>query len=110
MNSNRAAASPLSFRISPALVSRVMTSPVLSFETSAVSGRPPESSVVLKKIGAISPPMTTPARRLFGMNGMSSPMCHISELQADFRDEPVPTTSPTKATPWPSSRNFRITA
>ena len=53
---------------------------------------------MLKKIGAISPPRTTPPRRLFGTKGMSSPMCHMTELQADFRDEPVPTTSPTKTT------------
>ena len=26
---------------------------------------------------------------------MSSPMCHSTELVADFLDEPVPTTSPT---------------
>jgi hypothetical protein len=58
-------------------------------------GSAPESSTVLKKIGAILPPSTTPPWRLFGTNGMSSPMCHSTELVADLRDEPVPTTSPT---------------
>jgi len=53
---------------------------------------------VLKNIGAINPPRTMPPLLLFGTNGISSPICHIRELQADFLDEPVPTTSPTKAT------------
>ena len=53
---------------------------------------------MLKKIGAISPPRTMPPRLLFGTKGMSSPMCQRRELQADFREDPVPTTSPTNAT------------
>ncbi len=51
--------------------------------------------MVLKKIGAILPPMQTPPARLLGTNGMSSPKCHSTELVADLRLEPVPTTSPT---------------
>ena len=56
--------------------------------------RAPASSIVLKKMGAILPPMPAPDR-LFGTYGMSSPMYHRTELAADLRDEPVPTTSPT---------------
>ena len=51
--------------------------------------------MVLKKIGAILPPRQTPPKRLFGTNGMSSPVNHSTELVADLREEPVPTTSPT---------------
>ena len=83
----------------------VTTSPVLSFETSALMGSAPESSAVLKKMGAMTPPMMTPLRRLLGTCGMSSPMAQSTELMADLRDEPVPTTSPTKATWNPSLRN-----
>ena len=43
-------------------------------------------------------PIITPPRRLFGMHGMSLPICQSKELIADLRDEPVPTTSPTKVT------------
>ena len=39
--------------------------------------------------------------RLLGMPGVSSPKYHNTELVADFREEPVPTTSPTKATGKP---------
>ena len=35
------------------------------------------------------------------MHGISSPMCQSTELVADFRDEPVPTTSPTKTNGFP---------
>ncbi len=72
-----------------------ITSPVFIFSTSHSNGRAPESSMVLKKIGAILPPMQTPPARLLGTNGMSSPKCHSTELVADLRLEPVPTTSPT---------------
>ncbi len=58
--------SPESARISPFLKSMVTTSPVFSFETSALMGSAPESSAVLKKIGAMTPPMITPPRRLLG--------------------------------------------
>ena len=51
----------------------------------------PESSIVLKKIGAILPPMQMPPPRLLGMHGRSSPMYHSTEFVADLRDEPVPT-------------------
>ena len=72
-----------------------MTSPISSLETSTSIGNDPESSCVLKKIGAILPPSVTPPKRLFGTNGMSSPVIQTTELVADFLDDPVPTTSPT---------------
>jgi hypothetical protein len=50
--------------------------------------------MVLKKIGRSSP-RQTPPKRLFGTKGMSSPVHHSTELVADLREEPVPTTSPT---------------
>ena len=37
---------------------------------------------------------------------MSSPICHKRELVADFRDDPVPTTSPTNTTGKPDSSNL----
>ena len=49
-----------------------------------------------------------PACFLFGMKGISSPICHKSEFVADFLEEPVPTTSPTKTTGRPDSFNFSI--
>ncbi len=58
-------------------------------------GNAPESSAVLKKIGAILLPITTPPVRLFGILGISRPIHHCTELIADLREEPVPTTSPT---------------
>src|SRR5690554_7009005 len=70
-----------------------MTSPVSSLSTAHSMGRPPASSSVLKKIGAMLLPMQTPPVRLLGMKGMSSPMCHCTELAADLREEPVPRTS-----------------
>src|SRR6478735_238489 len=78
-----------------------MTSPILSVETSHSNGNAPASSMVLKKIGAILPPIQIPPKRLFGTNGISSPVYHNTELVADLREEPVPTTSPTNATGWP---------
>src|SRR5690606_32128331 len=57
--------------------------------------------MVLKKIGATLLPIQMPPARLFGTPGMSSPKYHSTELVADLRDEPVPTTSPTKATGKP---------
>ena len=51
--------------------------------------------MVLKKIGAILLPRHTPPKRLFGTKGMSSPVNQSTELVADLREEPVPTTSPT---------------
>src|SRR5690606_15041074 len=64
--------------------------------------------MVLKKIGATLPPIQIPPARLFGVPGMSSPMYHNTEFVADLRDEPVPTTSPTKATGWPFFFNSSI--
>ena len=90
--------SPAALHTSPLTVLMVMMSPSFIFVTSALIGRAPESCAVLKKIGAITPPMMTPAVFLFGTQGMSWPMCHSTELHADLREEPVPTTSPTKAT------------
>ena len=81
------------------------TSPIFRLLTSTSIGSAPLSSCVLKKIGAILPPKHTPPKRLFGMNGMSSPVCQITELVADLREEPVPTTSPTYATGWPLAFN-----
>ena len=72
-----------------------MTSPELRAVTSHSIGRAPESSAVLKKIGAILPPSTTPPLRLLGTWGMSVPVCQSTELMADLRELPVPTTSPT---------------
>ena len=71
------------------------TSPISNFETSTSIGSAPESSCVLKKIGAILPPSVTPPKRLLGTKGMSSPVAQITLLVADLRLEPVPTTSPT---------------
>mmetsp|Transcript_66930 Transcript_66930/g.134905 ORF Transcript_66930/g.134905 Transcript_66930/m.134905 type:complete len:200 (+) Transcript_66930:1125-1724(+) len=70
--------------------------------TSHSMGSAPLSSMVLKKMGAILFPMHTPLPRLLGTNGTSSPMCHRMELVADFRLDPVPTTSPTYARGKPS--------
>ena len=72
-----------------------MTSPVAILDTSHCMDKAPESSAVLKKMGAILLPKITPPVRLFGMLGMSLPINHCKELMADLRDEPVPTTSPT---------------
>ena len=77
------------------------TSPMCMFETSISIGSAPESSMVLKKIGAILPPTHRPPVRLFGTFGMSSPMNHSTEFVADLREDPVPTTSPTYAIWWP---------
>merc|ERR1719163_1069337 len=46
-------------------------------------------------------PMQTPPVRLFGTLGMSSPMNHCTEFVALFREDPVPTTSPTYASGTP---------
>ena len=45
--------------------------------------------------------MIMPPCFLFGTYGISEPICHSTELIADFLDEPVPTISPTKASGWP---------
>ena len=42
-------------------------------------------------------PKQKPPVFLAGTKGISSPICHRTELAADFLEEPVPTTSPTKA-------------
>ena len=72
-----------------------ISSPIFIWETSNSIGNAPESSIVLKKIGAILVPKHTPPKRLFGTNGISWPVHHRTEFVADLRDEPVPTTSPT---------------
>ena len=95
LKSNIEIVSPASLTTFPSNGNNVITSPVFIFETSHWIGNAPESSAVLKKIGAIFPPKITPPVRLFGMFGMSSPINHCKELIADLRDEPVPTTSPT---------------
>mmetsp|Transcript_6335 Transcript_6335/g.20400 ORF Transcript_6335/g.20400 Transcript_6335/m.20400 type:complete len:210 (-) Transcript_6335:481-1110(-) len=78
-----------------------MTSPISILSTGISMGSAPESSMVLKKIGAITLPMHTPPARLLGTPGMSSPMYHRMELVALFREEPVPTTSPMYASGCP---------
>ena len=87
-----------------------MTSPMCMFETSISIGSAPESSMVLKKMGAILPPMHRPPVLLLGTCGMSSPMNHNTELVADLRDDPVPTTSPTYAMGCPFFFNASICA
>ena len=42
--------------------------------------------------------MHMPPVLLFGMKGISSPICHKTEFVADFLEDPVPTTSPTRQT------------
>ncbi len=64
-------------------------------DTSISIGSAPASSIVLKKIGAIFDPKQKPPALLLGTAGMSSPKNHNTELVADLREEPVPTTSPT---------------
>ena len=76
--------------------------------TSISIGNAPESSKVLKNIGAILPPKQKPPSFLFGIHGISSPICHRTELVADFLDDPVPTTSPTNTNGFPFSFNFSI--
>ena len=49
-----------------------------------------------------------PACFLLGIKGIFSPMCHRSELVADFLDEPVPTTSPTNTIGKLDSLSFSI--
>ena len=44
-----------------------ISSPILSFETSHSIGKAPESSAVLKNIGAILPPRITPPVFLLGI-------------------------------------------
>ena len=52
-------------------------------------------------MGAILPPKQKPPSFLFGIAGISSPICQRTEFVADFLEEPVPTTSPTKTTGFP---------
>mmetsp|Transcript_5880 Transcript_5880/g.20511 ORF Transcript_5880/g.20511 Transcript_5880/m.20511 type:complete len:245 (+) Transcript_5880:1693-2427(+) len=94
--------SPVPWRLTtPSYGKMSMTSPIFSPVTSISMGSAPESSIVLKKMGAILPPMHTPPVRLLGTHGMSSPMNHWMELVALFLELPVPTTSPTYASGWP---------
>ena len=94
---------PFSSFISP-LAGKIETiSPILRFSTSASKTKVPESSIVLKNIGATFSPIQIPPVFLFGIKGISSPMCQRTELVADFLDEPVPITSPTKVTGKPFS-------
>ena len=85
-------------------------SPVFKSSTSHSKGRAPASSMVLKKIGAIFPPIHTPPSRLLGIWGISSPIYQSTEFVADLRDEPVPMTSPTRATGKPVSSSSLICA
>ena len=61
-------------------------------------------------MGAMVPPNTMPPLRLLGTWGMSSPISQLTELMADLREEPVPTTSPAKATALPSWRKAAMVA
>ena len=97
-----------SFKISPAYGLTVITSPVSKLSTFASIGKHPESSAVLKKIGAMIDPITTPPVLLFGTPGISLPICHWTELIPDFLELPVPTTSPTYANGWPFAFNSAI--
>src|SRR6185369_1811275 len=101
---------PFSSVMTPFLVSITITSPVFIPVTSALRGSAPESWAVLKNMGAMTPPMITPAVFLFGTQGISSPIAQRTELHADLREEPVPTTSPTNATWNPSLRNLAMVA
>ena len=100
--SNVARIFPERSQIILSLAFKIISSPLLKFETSHSIGNAPESSAVLKKIGAILLPKTYPPVCLFGINGISFPMCHCNELIADFLDEPVPTTSPTYTKGFPN--------
>ena len=64
--------------------------------------------MVLKKIGATLLPKQMPPERLLGTPGISSPKNHKTEFVADLRDEPVPTTSPIKATGRPRAFSSSI--
>mmetsp|Transcript_58184 Transcript_58184/g.161169 ORF Transcript_58184/g.161169 Transcript_58184/m.161169 type:complete len:285 (+) Transcript_58184:1694-2548(+) len=99
-NSDTSSSVPWRFTL-PSYGKMSMVSFMWSSDTSHSNGRAPESSMVLKKMGAILPPMQTPPVRLFGTFGISSPMYQRIELVADLRDEPVPTTSPTYASGKP---------
>mmetsp|Transcript_31835 Transcript_31835/g.94615 ORF Transcript_31835/g.94615 Transcript_31835/m.94615 type:complete len:291 (-) Transcript_31835:332-1204(-) len=107
------------FFVTPSYGYTSITSPISIFETSISMGNDPESSIVLKKMGAILLPMQMPPVLLLGTLGMSTPMYHRMEFVADFRDEPVPTTSPTYASgmseppspaPLPCAMYFSITS
>ena len=87
--------------IFPLKGSKIISCPIFNFDTSHSTGNAPESSKVLKKIGAIFPPKQKPPSFLFGIHGISSPICHSTEFVADFLDEPVPTTSPTNTSGLP---------
>ena len=100
--SNEESAFPERSQIILSLIFKIISSPLFNPETSHSIGKAPESSAVLKKIGAILFPKTYPPVCLFGINGISFPMCHCKELIADFLDEPVPTTSPTYTKGFPN--------
>ena len=109
MSSKLESNSPLSASsIFPLKGSKIISCPIFNLDTSHSTGNAPESSRVLKKIGAIFPPKQKPPSFLFGIQGMSSPMCHRTEFVADFLDEPVPTTSPTKTSGFPFFSNSTI--
>ena len=100
--SNEASVFPDRSQMILSLIFKMISSPLFRFETSHSIGNAPESSAVLKKIGAILLPNTYPPVCLLGINGISFPICHCNELIADFLDEPVPTTSPTYAKGLPN--------
>ena len=83
------------FLIMPLCGYILIMSPVVIWDTSASIGKAPESCAVLKKIGALLLPIIIPPVFLLGTKGISSPICQMSELIADFLELPVPTTSPT---------------
>mmetsp|Transcript_5441 Transcript_5441/g.9107 ORF Transcript_5441/g.9107 Transcript_5441/m.9107 type:complete len:252 (-) Transcript_5441:364-1119(-) len=101
LRENSARTSPFSAFTTPLCGKISMMSPIFNFDTSISIGRAPESSMVLKNIGAIFPPIQTPPARLLGTFGISFPISQSTELVALLRDDPVPTTSPTYARGWP---------
>ena len=65
---------------------------------------------MLKNIGATFSPIHIPPVFLLGIKGISSPICQRTELVADFLEEPVPITSPTRVTGNPVFFNFSISS
>ena len=53
-------------------------------------------------------PKQKPPSFLLGIADISSPICHKTEFVADFLDDPVPTTSPTKTRGFPFFFNSSI--
>lgn len=63
-----------------------MMSPILKSETSTSIGSAPASCVVLKNVGAILLPSTTPPLRLFGIRRNVVPKKLQTEFESDLRE------------------------